>query len=349
MVRLNLAAIVACLSAQDDRPIGKRAGSSIRSTGERRPKSVSARDRAHVAGHEGNVTRVVRLLLCPPARRPVRDGPVVPSRDALLSSQRAQGTALGCRFVESRVALLSNLYSKRNSSNTPPARASNGVVSVGESRLRSSSDVMPPTSMAETTSGPSGPGVQSPAAKELVFPAVLDAALHDGARRIVQRAQLELQQPLLDELAGHLASKHKAIENPLGWLHSITAKAVNGDLVLTLAAGIASARECRARHEAALAGLAPSGMPAQRSTEDGEASATSTAADAAAARARLRELRALLASRTVGDSSKSRTGDVTHAAPPLSQSRTTPNGCALSQTGTTDLMVESDPHGANKD
>jgi hypothetical protein len=124
----------------------------------------------------------------------------------------------------------------------------------------------------------------SAAATALVMPEKLDPALHEGALRIVGKVPAEIQQDLLDELAGHLGMPRKTIDNPLGWLSTLVQKAQDGSLVLTMAPVIAAARARRQKVAERLPALAPTACaPAAPDPE--------AAKRAEQARAKLRELR----------------------------------------------------------
>jgi len=58
---------------------------------------------------------------------------------------------------------------------------------------------------------------------------------------------VQVQQLLLDELAGHMASPHKPVRSPLGFLHTITSKQRDGTLIATMAQEVALARSRQAQ------------------------------------------------------------------------------------------------------
>lgn len=320
VARVNLAAILACLTAQDHKPIAKRSRRHERAEAPRP-------DRARVIAQEGNVTRIVRLLV---GSRGSEPGPRSPSRGrvAQMSNLNQEHSGERCRIVETRVALLADLYSKRDSSNTPTAPARDGARLVNDRGLRSSRLIKKLSPEVVSVSG----GEASAGQVGLILPPRLDAGLHDGARRIVMRAPPGLRQSLLDELAGHMASKHKVIENPLGWLHALASKAAAGDLVLTVASTIAAARTARERHEAALANAGA--VPAF--ANDRTPPHATDPKEVAQARARLKELRDQLRAGPPARPPLESMSDATCRDLALSQTRTTLNGCALSQEGTTD-------------
>jgi hypothetical protein len=320
VARVNLAAILACLTGQGHKPIGKGRHRSS-------PAEPPPPDRARVIAHQGNVTQIVRLLV---GTHGVDPGHGIPPRSRVAQTSNLNHRRGGerCRIVETRVALLSDLYSKRDSSNTPTAPARNGARLVDELGPRSSRIVEEPSSAASARSEADAPSDHS----ELIFPPRLEAALHDGARRIVMRAPPDIRQPLLDELAGHMASKHKVIENPLGWLHALATKAESGNLVLAVASTIAAARAARARHEAALANAGALPAFANDRTPPRETAPE----EVARARARLKELRDQMRAGPPARPPLESMSDATCRDLALSQVRTTLNGCALSQEGTTD-------------
>lgn len=337
LARLNLTAIVACLGGQDHRPVGR--GRSHAAAADPRAGGVQTEplpDRARVLAHEGNVTRVVRLLVRP--ARPRDEAAQSRARVAVSSIAAAHPPAKGRPFVETRVALLSNLYSKPSVQKPPTASARDGERLVGKAPPRRSRAFEDDDHHDDSSHGGSPSGIEP-----LVLPSTLDPSLHEGALQIVARAPGQLRQALLDELAGHLSSKHKVIENPLGWLHRLAAKAENGDLVLTLAAGVAAARASRARYEAA---LAAAGVPTQGTRGDLEPAVKPAAVSAEAlhARARLKELRNQLHSRAPEAASTCAPPVAHDAHAPLSRPETTLNGCALSQDGTQDPPIKGTQH-----
>jgi hypothetical protein len=342
MVRVNLAAILACLAGQSHIALKRRGdrGDRVREEGDG-PNRTG--DRAHVIETDGNVTRVVRLLVGSPSHRGGRSTSA--ARVAHSSKLDRTDARAGGPLVESRLALLPGLYSKRNSSNTPTTPACEGERAAAATPSRS----RPFRPEGDESAAPRQSdchGTTPDAAEPLILPAGLDDALHEGARRIVLRAPSYLRQPLLDELAGHMASRHKVIENPLGWLHSVTAKAVNGEAVLTVAATVAATRDGRARYDAALAqaGKAPPHDPADR-TPPG----TTSPEEVALARARLAELRNELLGRTAARAPIDSTSDATRRDLALSQPATTHDGCALSRDGTpTDSTAKGSRHAAHE-
>jgi hypothetical protein len=316
MVRLNMEAILACLSGQAE---PQRRGRKTK-----RPdpalESVPVRqsllpDRARVVGAEGNVTRVVRLLESGPktasgpaplkrllhgatAKRLVRtgldDGGLRHARVAVLSKQQALGDAKGCPFVETRPAVLSKLYIQNQDTKPPTARARESATAVDNPGCWRSRTMDLPFE-EEPASGLTAPTAApvsacSAATTTLVMPEKLDPALHEGALRIVAKVSAEVQQDLLDELAGHLGLPRKTIDNPLGWLSTLVQRAQDGSLVLTMAPAIAASRARRQKVAERLPALAPSACaPAAPDPEAAER--------AEQARAKLRELRNGMAAR----------------------------------------------------
>jgi hypothetical protein len=88
----------------------------------------------------------------------------------------------------------------------------------------------------------------------LILPERLDAASRAGVLSMVARAPIELQQPLLDELAGNLSIPNKTIHNPIGWLHSLIQRQRQGTVELALAPQIAQQRLRRQQHKDRLIG-----------------------------------------------------------------------------------------------
>lgn len=310
MVRLNLEAILACLSGQaEPQRRGRKTEPRIRAVEPVPVQRSISLDRACVVGTEGNVTRVVRLLESGPKsasapaqlkrllqgagdERLVRvgqdDGGFRHARVAVLSKQQALGNAKGCPFVETRPAVLSKLYIQNLHTKPPTARAREEATAVDNAGCwRSRTMVLPfeegPASSPTEPAAAPAP-VCSAAATTLVVPEKLDRALHDSALRIVGTAPAEVQQDLLDELAGHLGMPRKTIDNPLGWLSKLAQRAQHGSLVLTMAPVIAAARARRQKAAERLPAHAPTAcVPAAPDPEAAER--------AEQARARLRELR----------------------------------------------------------
>lgn len=309
MVRLNLRAILACLTGQDKPALNRRKAvkRSAAPALELVPLQQSLlADRAQVIGQEGNVTQVVRLLQAPRShldggngvqRLLLDDGGNRQPRVALLSVDQALADAKGCPFVETRVALLSNLYSKGGISKPPTTRARAGDPPVDNSEPRGRRAEADSIQSPETQTGDLF-AARMPEAREsaegsepvaLVLPERLDAALHRMAIEIAGRAPASLQQAVLDELAGHM-SLRKTIDNPLGWLHAVVQQARAGTATLTMADGVAAARAKRLEREAerTAAVLAGSGRGAA-APEDADPERV------ARAKARLRELRGEMA------------------------------------------------------
>jgi hypothetical protein len=291
MVRLNLRAILACLSGQaPTSAVGQRkAKRPTAAAVELVPVQQSLLDnRAQVIGRDGNVTQVMRLLQAPnrrkvasPAGQSSDHGGNRHPRVALLSMDQVLGDAKGCPFVETGVALLSKLYTNEFNTKTTTARerAREGAVENRGPR-RSRVEEISPSQASEARSGDlfevdpkagtvdvpwaTGPnaqqGVDGEPSSALIPPARLDPALRLGALRIATKAPPELRQAVLDELDGHLGLPRKVIANPLGWLHAIVEQALAGTLTLTMADSVAAARVRRQRHEAQLA-TALSGGP----------------------------------------------------------------------------------------
>ena len=317
MVRLNLEAILACLSGQaEPQRRGRKTKRPARGLESVPVQQSLLPDRARVVGAEGNVTRVVRLLESGPkatsapvplkrllghgatAERVLRagqdDGGLRHPRVAVLSIQQALGDAKGCPFVETRPAVLSKLYRQNEVTKPPTARAREGATAVDNPGCWRSRTMDLPFA-EDPVSGLTGPAASpvpacSAAATALVMPEKLDPALHDGALRIVWTAPAGVQQDLLDELAGHLGMPRKTIDNPLGWLSTLVQKAQDGSLVLTMAPVIAAARARRQEVAERLPVLAP--MACAPTAPDPEA-----AERAEQARAKLRELRDSMAAR----------------------------------------------------
>ena len=119
----------------------------------------------------------------------------------------------------------------------------------------------------------------------LVLPKRLEPGLHTAALNIVSQAPMDMRQGILDELAGAMVGQHrKGIENPLGWLHTLVAKAQGGTLVLTVAHSVAAAREAAARHAEASSAR---GVEQRQAVQAGPAELSP---EAQQARARLKEM-----------------------------------------------------------
>jgi hypothetical protein len=305
MVRLNLRAILACLTGQDKPALSRRKSA-------KRPAAASVElvpvqqsllsDRAQVIGRDGNVTQVVRLLQVPgsvtgaSARQTgnADAGGFRQSRVALLSVDQGLGDAKGCPFVETRVALLSNLYSKEGISKPPTtrARAADPPVDKSAPRWRRRAEATLPESpvaqsgdlFAAADAAEAEP-IASDKAQELILPERLDEALHRMALQIAARAPADMQQAVLDELAGHM-SLRKTINSPLGWLHSVVEQARAGTVTLTMADGVAAARTKRREREAERAATVVAGADrTATASEDADPDRV------AKAQAKLRELR----------------------------------------------------------
>jgi hypothetical protein len=289
MVRLNMQAILACLCGQDPpkRPLRGTSGSKRTTAPEAVPVQGSLLDdRARVVSHEGNVTRVTRLLMASGAKTDARRrlllatveapapltsleiGESRQSSLAHLSKQQGLSSAKGGPFVETRVALLSKLYTKPSISKTTTTDGGADAPTLANEAASSSRSLDLPFDGRQSVAMH-----RPPDAAGLVLPDRLDPVLHAGAIAVVERAPAELQQALLDELAGRLGSGNRPLGNPLGWLAALADKARHGQVVLTMAPKIAAAREARARHERAIQTLPVAVGPATQTQTDAAPSA----------------------------------------------------------------------------
>lgn len=284
LMRLNLEAILACVCGQAEprRRARKHAEPRLGAI-EPAPVQRSLLDgRTHGESLRSGVMRVVRLLEAggqsaqPAAPKPLRrlldvapvgiatlpavdaaDGGNRHSRVALLSKQQALSGAEGCPFVETRHALLSNLYKQKEvAKTTTTARVGTEPSCAGPGGRGRTMDLPFETRSDAVDGGVSAQPAETadPLAglRHLVLPEQLDRALHNNALRIVRAAPEGDRQPLLDELAGHLAMPGKTVANPLAWLRSLSARAAQGDVILTLAPAVAAARARGQQHELAL-------------------------------------------------------------------------------------------------
>lgn len=314
LARLNLTALSALLTAQSGVKLPKRykakAKAPISPAMELVPVqgsllaplgagAIDLPDRALVVGQDGNVTQVMRLLASRPlarsrARAPAPQGDSN-DRGATRHDVQPQDQAQqqltdvkGCPFVEtepSRVALFANqgLPFSRTSiqrgitKRTPTARAREEQPDDPRRSRRSRGEE--PSKTPEPAKNSAAPeAALKPNPHDLVLPKALAPALHHHALTVVAAAPSELQQALLDELAGHLQMRNKTIANPVGWLHALVSKAVDGSLVLTLADGVAQARAARAAHESRLAqAVQTSASPSQPDAPADEAPVKSEA------------------------------------------------------------------------
>ena len=88
----------------------------------------------------------------------------------------------------------------------------------------------------------------APKPVDLHLPDRLEPSLRAGVLATVAQAKPELQQDLLDELAGHLAMPNKTIHNPIGWLHTLIRRQADGFVALALAPQVAEQRRSHQRH-----------------------------------------------------------------------------------------------------
>jgi hypothetical protein len=210
----------------------------------------------------------------------------VDNHGALLSVANRQG----CPFVGCDGALLSSAYTDNNYKEPPPPTRAREAVAVDDfaaGRRRSSDNELEPQ-----------PALL-PAGTDLVVPQGVD---RQRALRALELARVPApqQQILLDELAGHLQSRRKSIDSPLGYLSVIARKAVEGSFVPTVAAEVAQARQARAeaalREARALGGGLPAANASARVTAESKPAAE-LSGEAEAARARLLSLRSAISAR----------------------------------------------------
>jgi hypothetical protein len=207
----------------------------------------------------------------------------VDNHGALLSVANRQG----CPFVGCDGALLSSAYTDNNFKEPPPTRAREAVAvdDFAAGRRRSSEDELEPQ-----------PALL-PAGRDLVVPQGVD---RERALRALELARVPApqQQILLDELAGHLQSRRKSIDSPLGYLSVIARKAVEGSFVPTVAGEVAQARQARAEAALREARALGGGLPAANVPVTAEPKpAAELSSEAEVARARLLSLRSAISAR----------------------------------------------------
>jgi hypothetical protein len=130
------------------------------------------------------------------------------------------------------------------------------------------------------------------ALEALVFPSGIDA---ERLHPIISRAPSSLRQTLLDELHGAMTSKHKTVNAPAAFLHSLVVRASKGDFIPAYAPDVAQAREARAAHAKRLREavcMQPSTPVDDTAADSGPDEASKARGEAA--RARLREITAAL-------------------------------------------------------
>jgi len=202
--------------------------------------------------------------------------PSVDNVAALLSVAEASW----CPFVESEGALLSIPYTEIEYREPPPTRARETAVDNSDAGRRGSLESEAAKKQDELLAATSG----------LVAPAGVDRT---QAIRLVETAPTGLRQALLDELAGHMRSKRKNIDSPIGYLHVITRKAVAGTFVPTIADEVARVRRAQADAARRLAPITTANIPPATVSAQGSVEvAAGMSEEADAARAKLRVLRA---------------------------------------------------------
>ena len=224
--------------------------------------------------------------------------PAVDNVGALLSI--AEGS--DCPFVESDGAFLSTAYTEIEYREPPPTCASATAVDNFEPGRRRFLNEEPGRAK---TAGQESSHLSETLPTELVVPEGLN---RQQALRVVEAAPAELRQVLLDELAGHMLSKRKSVDSPLGFLHTITRKAIQGTLVATKADEVATTRRLRAKFDRCVAVQAASSPMATSTTVD-TALATE---NSAGARAKLLELRNSMAAKAATGSIKRNDAGVGH-------------------------------------
>ena len=145
-----------------------------------------------------------------------------------------------CPFVESDGALLSVAYTEIEYREPPPRVRETPAVDNFDSGRRRCLDEVQHEEIQDAIS-------EGRMQVDLIVP---DGVKNLRAIAIVEAAPIALRQTLLDELAGHMRSKRKSIDSPLGFLHAITRKAIEGTLVVTMAEDVEAARTA---HQAAAA------------------------------------------------------------------------------------------------
>jgi hypothetical protein len=224
--------------------------------------------------------------------------PSVDNVGALLSI--AEGS--DCPFVESDGAFLSTAYTEIEYREPPPTCASATAVDnfePGRRRFWNEELEKPKTAWQEVSSF-----ALEAIPTDLVMPEGLN---RQQALRVVEAAPAELRQVLLDELAGHMRSKRKSVDSPLGFLHTITRKAIQGTLVTTKAEEVAATRSLRAEIERSVATPA-----ANAPLEQPTAAPVLATEQSDAARAKLLELRNRIAAKAAGSSVMRNGSEISH-------------------------------------
>jgi hypothetical protein len=173
-----------------------------------------------------------------------------------LLKQRALAVAKGCPFVETRVALLSKLYTKPSISKTTTTARGHEAVAHGEATRSSRSLELSFKGIVAARPEPKG---RSPVA--LVLPEQLHPDLHTAAVAVVEKAPEGLRQQLLDELAGRLATSINPLDNPVGWLAKLLVRAQAGQAIFTRAPLVAAARAAKEKNERAVADAVEAASP----------------------------------------------------------------------------------------
>lgn len=174
------------------------------------------------------------------------------------TGEEGPSDAKGGPFVEAQVALLSKLYIQKVFTNPPPMREralTRGGDVVDAAWRGRSLDLPLEKPKDEQASLDAKPVAVPPLAEPqsllepvaLAMPPRLDPALHDSAMAVMAGLDVQVQQLLLDELAGHMSSPHKPVRSPLGFLHTITSKQRDGTLIATMAQEVAIARSRQAQ------------------------------------------------------------------------------------------------------
>ncbi len=262
-VALNVDAIAACVARKPATALGRRAEEAFRRRAPRTPGNQqfpaappdpqlpllgreSVLDQALGHQSESATTQLHGAQNAPPVDK--------------QGDQNAYAFSAGCPKRSRQGAQNADPYTYGISiDKPPPSPPSESVDSSEAERGWSVIDENPRAGEAATS------------AVALIVPTGVDSL---QANRIVEQAPVDLRQTILDELAGHMASRRKTIDRPLDYLFTLTKRAAEGTFVPTAAGDVAARRAALVYHERRLANALATSEP--QSTEDGPRAAPMT-------------------------------------------------------------------------
>lgn len=260
LVRLNYAALIACIEAQPqaDQRLVKRsdkAGPSLPHKALLSDRGTPLHTSRRVQGTLGPLVQAMGLFSSS-THPPADAAPMPPAASAFraargLQAESAVLSKLGGPFVEAGLPFCQNIQGPSSSSSTTTTTAGCGAteaVGEGACRRRAGHDRQAMLHLGGVGASHPADALDKDAVHALVFPSSLDRSWLPAVERALRTVAPESRQVLLDELAGQLCLPGKQIHNPPGWLLALASRQARGEAVLAMADKVAADRAQRQRH-----------------------------------------------------------------------------------------------------